>query len=75
MSASEAAERLLQLEEEKRKLLKELPVETRISDYKGNPVFVMQRGHFKEFKFGLAKAKMVLEVIGKVQKFVDDHSK
>ena len=47
------------------------------SEYKGRPVLVLKRSEDEKFpfSFGLAKAKMVLENIEEIKKFVEENEK
>ncbi len=47
------------------------------SEFKGKPVLVIKRGEDEKFpfSFGLTKAKMVLECIEDIKKFVADNEK
>jgi hypothetical protein len=44
------------------------------SEYKGRPVLVLKRSEDEKFpfSFGVAKAKMILENIEEIKKFVED---
>jgi hypothetical protein len=46
------------------------------SEYKGNPLLVIKRDENDKFpfSFGLAKAKMILENIDEIKKFVEEVS-
>lgn len=45
------------------------------SEYKGRPVLVLKRSEDEKFpfSFGLAKAKMILENIEEIKKFVEEN--
>jgi hypothetical protein len=47
------------------------------SEYKGKPVLVLKRSEDEKFpfSFGLAKARMVLESLEEIRKFVADNEK
>lgn len=47
------------------------------SEYKGNPTLVLKRSEDDKFpfSFGIAKAKMILECIEAIKKFVEDNDK
>jgi len=47
------------------------------SEYKGRPILVIKRSEDEKFpfSFGLAKAKMILENIEEIKKFVEDNDK
>lgn len=47
------------------------------SEYKGKPILVIKRSEDEKFpfSFGLAKAKMVLESLEEIRKFVADNEK
>jgi len=47
------------------------------SEYKGKPILVIKRSEDEKFpfSFGLAKAKMMLECIDDIKKFVADNDK
>jgi len=47
------------------------------SEYKGKPVLVIKRNEEEKFpfSFGLAKAKMILESIEEIKKFVAENDK
>jgi hypothetical protein len=44
------------------------------SEYKGRPILVLKRSEDEKFpfSFGLAKAKMILENIEEIKKFVEE---
>ncbi len=46
------------------------------SEYKGNPIIVIKRSEDDKypFSFGLAKAKLILENIEEIKKFVEENS-
>jgi len=46
------------------------------SEFKGNPMIVLSQGDEDKFpfQFGLKKAKLVLEYIEEIKKFVEKHS-
>ncbi len=46
------------------------------SEFKGNPMIVLSQGDEDKFpfQFGLKKAKLVLEYIEDIKKFVEKHS-
>lgn len=48
-----------------------------IGEYKGNPVISLRRtpDDLKPFTFGLAKAKLIMDNIDAVEKFVQDNKK
>ncbi|MBI4368599.1 MAG: hypothetical protein HY547_00040 [Elusimicrobia bacterium] len=50
--------------------------EAKESEYKGNPMIVLSNGPDDKypFSFGLRKAKMILEHIEDIKKFVQNHS-
>jgi len=52
-----------------------MPVEE--SEFKGNAMLVLKQGDEDKFpfQFGLKKAKLILENIEEIKKFVDKHSK
>jgi len=45
------------------------------SEYKGRPVLILKRSEDEKFpfSFGLAKARMILENIGEIKKFVEEN--
>jgi len=45
------------------------------SEYKGRPVLVLKRSEDEKFpfSFGVAKAKMILENIEEIEKFVEEN--
>jgi len=47
------------------------------SEYKGKPVLVIKRSEDEKFpfSFGLAKAKMILESVEEIKKFVEENDK
>ena len=47
------------------------------TEYKGNPLLVLKRNPEDKypFSFGLTKAKMILESIEDIKKFVAEHDK
>lgn len=47
------------------------------SEYKGNPMIVLKNSEDDQypFQFGVKKAKLVLENIDAIKKFVEDHDK
>jgi hypothetical protein len=47
------------------------------SEYKGKPVLVLKRSEDEKFpfSFGLSKAKMILEAIEEIKKFVAENDK
>ncbi|HOX22989.1 MAG TPA: hypothetical protein PLL10_05950 [Elusimicrobiales bacterium] len=47
------------------------------TEYKGNPLLVLKRDENDKypFSFGLTKAKMILENIEEIKKFVNEHEK
>ena len=47
------------------------------SEFKGRPVLVLKRSEDEKFpfSFGLAKAKMILDHIEDIKKFVEDNEK
>jgi hypothetical protein len=47
------------------------------SEYKGRPVLVLKRSEDEKFpfSFGLAKAKMILDHIEDIKKFVEENEK
>lgn len=47
------------------------------TEFKGRPVMVIKRGEDEKFpfSFGLTKAKMILETIEEIKKFVADNDK
>lgn len=47
------------------------------SEFKGNPMLVLSQGPDDRFpfQFGLKKAKLILENIDEIKKFVEKHSK
>ncbi|MCX5726094.1 MAG: hypothetical protein NT030_02730 [Candidatus Saganbacteria bacterium] len=47
------------------------------SEYKGKPILVIKRTEEERFpfSFGMAKAKMILESIEEIKKFVADNEK
>jgi len=47
------------------------------TEYKGNPLLVLKRDENDKypFSFGLTKAKMILENIEEIKKFVSEHEK
>lgn len=50
--------------------------EVRETEYKGNPMIALSQGPEDKFpfQFGLRKAKLVLEHIEDIKKFIDKHS-
>jgi hypothetical protein len=48
-----------------------------ISEYKGKPVIILRRSEDDKypFSFGLTKARMILENLEEIKKFVDTNSK
>ena len=46
------------------------------SEYKGNPIIVIKRSEDDKypFSFGVAKAKLILENIEEIKKFVEENS-
>ena len=51
--------------------------DVQISEFKGNPVIVLRRSAEDRypFQFGLSKAKLVVESIEEIKKFVEDQEK
>ncbi|MDC4205244.1 MAG: hypothetical protein MPW14_20950 [Candidatus Manganitrophus sp.] len=47
------------------------------SEFKGNPMLVLSQGPDDKFpfQFGLKKAKLILENIDEIKKFVEKHAK
>jgi len=47
------------------------------SEYKGKPILVLKRSEDEKFpfSFGLAKAKMILESLEEIRKFVAENEK
>ncbi|MCX5781847.1 MAG: hypothetical protein NT145_03970 [Elusimicrobia bacterium] len=47
------------------------------SEYKGNPMFVIKNTEEDKFpfQFGLKKAKLILENVENIKKFVEKHDK
>jgi len=47
------------------------------SEYKGKPVLIIRRSEDDKypFAFGLGKARMILENLEEIKKFVEDNSK
>ncbi|HLG22242.1 MAG TPA: hypothetical protein VI382_05455 [Candidatus Manganitrophaceae bacterium] len=47
------------------------------SEFKGNPMLVLSQGPDDKFpfQFGLKKAKLILDNIDEIKKFVEKHSK
>ena len=47
------------------------------SEFKGNPMLVLKRGDDEKFpfSFGLTKARMILDHIEEIKKFVADNEK
>lgn len=47
------------------------------SEYKGKPLLVIKRSEDEKFpfSFGMAKAKMILESIDEIKKFVEENEK
>ena len=47
------------------------------SEFKGRPMLVLKRSEDEKFpfSFGLTKAKMILENINEIKKFVEDNEK
>jgi len=47
------------------------------SEYKGNPMLVIKRNETDKFpfSFGLTKAKMILETLDEIKKFVAENDK
>lgn len=47
------------------------------SEYKGNPIIVIKRNEEDKypFSFGVAKARLILENIEEIKKFVEENSK
>jgi hypothetical protein len=47
------------------------------SDFKGKPVLIMRRSEDDKypFTFGLSKAKLILENLEEIKRFVEDNSK
>lgn len=45
------------------------------AEYKGNPILVLKRDEDSKFpfSFGIAKARMILECIDEIKKFVDEN--
>lgn len=45
-------------------------------EYKGNPIIIIKRNEDDKypFSFGLAKAKLILENIEEIKKFVEENS-
>lgn len=48
----------------------------RFEEYKGNPIIVLSRDEDDEypFRFGVSKAKLILEHIKQIEDFVRDHT-
>jgi hypothetical protein len=48
---------------------------TEIQEYKGNPVLVLKRDEDDRYpvRFGLSKAKLILEALEKIREFVAQH--
>ena len=47
------------------------------SEFKGKPIIILKRNEDDKypFSFGLSKAKLILENIEEIKKFVDENSK
>ena len=47
------------------------------SEYKGKPVLIMRRSEDDKypFSFGLSKARLILENLEEIKRFVEDNSK
>jgi hypothetical protein len=47
------------------------------SEFKGKPILILKRDENEKFpfSFGLSKAKLILENIDEIKKFVDENSK
>ncbi|MBN1996768.1 hypothetical protein JW935_04390 [candidate division KSB1 bacterium] len=46
-----------------------------ISEYKGRPVITLNPGDRYPFTFGVSKAKLLLENLEHIKKFVEDYDK
>lgn len=60
--------------EEQKKEIKEVDG-LQIGEFKGNPILYLNKDDFKPFSFGLNKAKMILENLDKIEKFVKNYEK
>jgi hypothetical protein len=46
-----------------------------VDEYKGNKILVLNPGSKFPFSFGLAKAKLILQHLEAINKFVQEHDK
>lgn len=58
--------------EEQKKEIKEVDG-LYVGEFKGNPILYLNLNDFKPFSFGIQKAKLILENISKIEKFVKDY--
>lgn len=47
------------------------------SEYKGNPIIILKRDEYDKYplSFGLGKARLIVENIDEIKKFVDENTK
>jgi hypothetical protein len=47
------------------------------SEFKGNPIIILKRDEFDKYpvSFGLSKAKLILENVDEIKKFVEENKK
>lgn len=53
----------------------ELDEELHVEEYKGKPILVLNFGQPFPFKFGLSKARLILDNVEKIKKFVKKYGK
>ncbi|HNR68634.1 MAG TPA: hypothetical protein PKN04_11930 [bacterium] len=46
-----------------------------IGEFKGNPVITLNPNSRFPFSFGLAKAKLILQYLPEIRRFIEDHDK
>ena len=49
------------------------PAEPKVEEFKGNKVLILNPGSRFPFSFGMTKARMILEHIDAIKKFVDEY--
>ncbi len=52
----------------------EIPEEVTTGSYRGNPTITLPNGTQYGFSFGVGKAKLIIEHIEAIKKFVEDNS-
>jgi hypothetical protein len=53
----------------------EIEDEVEVSEYKGSPIITLPTGQERGFSFGLTKAKLIVEFIDNIKKFVETEGK